>query len=264
MMANLIFYFTGTGNSLQIARIVSNKINDCEIISMGSNQGITINRHYDSIGFIYPVYYWGVPKCVKDFISSMTIVNNEKTYVYAVASYGGFKGDGIKILNKLLLDKDITLNYGKTIRLFSNYIISFTIPDDPKKVLDKRKRKLASIIDSIQHKKTNSIGKPNRTVSKFNNNFIETVSQQDKNYNVNSDCIGCGICKEACPVNNIEIVSNKPAFKHHCEQCLACLQFCPKQAINYGDKTRNKRRYTNPDISYQELARQNKVIYDKQ
>ncbi|GHV35018.1 4Fe-4S ferredoxin [Spirochaetia bacterium] len=240
-MANIIFYFTGTGNSLKIARMVSNKIGNCEIFSIGSNQGITINKEYESIGFIYPVYYWGVPKCVKDFISSMTITNNEKTYVYAIASYGGFKGDGIKILNKLMLDNGIKLNYGKTIRLFSNYIINFNVPNDIKKRLDKCDKKLESIIDSIQHKKTNSTGKPNGIVGKFYNKFIETVSQQDKYFNINSDCIGCGVCKEVCPVNNIEIVSNKPEFQHHCEQCLACLQFCPKHAINYNDKTQGKK-----------------------
>jgi ferredoxin len=260
-MANIIFYFTGTGNSLRIAKTVSSKIDNCEIISMASNQGITINKEYNSIGFVYPVYFWGIPNSVKNFISSIAITKNENTYFYAIASYGGFAGNGITLLNELLSEKNIKLNYGKTIRIFSNYIINFAMPDKPKKILDKRERKLIPIIESIKHKKTNSIGKINKTINRFYNKTIGLISNQDKNYNVNGDCIGCGICKEVCPVGNIEIISNKPEFKHNCEQCMACIQYCPKSAINYGNKTQNKRRYTNPEISYQELAQQNKVKY---
>jgi ferredoxin len=262
-MANIIFYFTGTGNSLKIAKMVSDKIGNCAILSTGSNQGISINKEYDSIGFIYPVYFWGVPKSVKDFISSMTITNNEHAYIYAVASCGGFPGDGLKLLNKFLLEKNIKLNYGKIIKIFSNYIINFDAPKDIKGKLAKCDKKLSQIIESIRHKATNSIGKTNGIVGKFYYKFVETVPEQDKNYNVSDDCIGCGICKEVCPVGNINIVNNRPDFKHHCEQCMACIQFCPKAAINYGDKTQSKKRYANPDISHTELSEMNKIKYNE-
>ncbi|MDR2835770.1 MAG: flavodoxin domain-containing protein, partial [Bacteroidales bacterium] len=158
-MANIIFYFTGTGNSLKIAKTVSNKINGCEIIPMGSNKGIVINKEYDSIGFIYPIYYWGIPKTVKDFILDMVIKNNENAYFYAIATYGGFAGNGLKLLNKILLEKNIKLKYGKTFKIFSNYIINFNTPSKFIKILEKSDRKLIPIIESIKNKKTNSVGK---------------------------------------------------------------------------------------------------------
>ncbi|MBC3798652.1 EFR1 family ferrodoxin, partial [Acetobacterium tundrae] len=89
--------------------------------------------------------------------------------------------------------------------------------------------------------------------------LIKFAHNMDKHYNVSDDCIGCGICKKVCPVGNVDLDdNNKPYFKHHCEQCVACIQYCPKKAINYKNKTQNRRRYTYPGIKYTELAEMNK------
>jgi ferredoxin len=256
---NKLFYrfYAKAINSLQDA----DKIANCEIIPMGSNKGVVINKEYDSIGFIYPIYYWGIPKNVKDFVSDMIIKNNENTYFYAIATYGGFAGNGLKLLNKILLEKNIKLQYGKTLRIFSNYIISFTMPGRFIKLLEKSDRRLIPIIESIKNKKMNSIGKINKKFNQFYEKSIDTFKYEDKNYTVDGNCIGCGICKEVCPVNNIEIIANKPEFKHTCEQCMACIQYCPQKAINYKDKTQGKLRYTHPQINYKELSERNKVKY---
>jgi ferredoxin len=36
-------------------------------------------------------------------------------------------------------------------------------------------------------------------------------------------CNGCGICQRICPVDNIAMIDNKPAWLDHCEGCFACL-----------------------------------------
>ncbi len=59
--------------------------------------------------------------------------------------------------------------------------------------------------------------------------------------------------KEICPVNNIEITADKPIWKHNCEQCAACIQYCPKQAIQWRKKTTKRKRYRNPNINVIEL-----------
>jgi ferredoxin len=261
VLKNIIFYFTGTGNSLKIAKAVLNEMGDGEIIPMGANQGITVSRQYDSIGFIYPVYFWAIPKAVRKFIADIKIENNENTYCYAVASYGGLAGNGISLLHKMLLEKNIKLKYGKTLKIFSNYIIHFTMPHNIEKRLIKSDKKLAKIIDAIKNKKTNAIGKPHKAIHNFYEKSIELIASWDEHYTINEKCIGCGICKSVCPVNNIEIKNGKPAFKHNCEQCVACIQYCPQTAINYQNKTWNKKRYTNPAISHTELARMNALKY---
>jgi MinD superfamily P-loop ATPase len=75
----------------------------------------------------------------------------------------------------------------------------------------------------------------------------------DKNFNVSENCTGCGICSKVCPVRNIEMVNNRPNFKHICEQCAACVQLCPSKALNIENKTQSRRRYINPDITITEI-----------
>ncbi|MEN6358816.1 MAG: hypothetical protein ABFD59_01960 [Smithella sp.] len=44
-----------------------------------------------------------------------------------------------------------------------------------------------------------------------------------------------------------------PAWHHRCEQCFACIQWCPEEAIQYGKGTRNKKRCHHPEISLKDM-----------
>lgn len=45
-------------------------------------------------------------------------------------------------------------------------------------------------------------------------------------------CIGCGLCKNDCPVNNIDIKNKKSVIKNQdCLMCGHCVAICPKEAI---------------------------------
>jgi Pyruvate/2-oxoacid:ferredoxin oxidoreductase delta subunit len=43
---------------------------------------------------------------------------------------------------------------------------------------------------------------------------MKVAAAMDKDYIVDASCIGCGICKEVCPVKNIKMVDKKSQFKH--------------------------------------------------
>lgn len=45
-------------------------------------------------------------------------------------------------------------------------------------------------------------------------------------------CIGCGLCKKDCPVNNIAVIEKKAVIKDQdCIKCGHCEAICPKAAI---------------------------------
>ena len=56
-------------------------------------------------------------------------------------------------------------------------------------------------------------------------------------------CIGCGKCMELCPLNNIRLENGKPVWGKNCTHCMACICYCPKEAIEYGKKSKGKPRY---------------------
>jgi flavodoxin len=83
---NRIFYFTGTGNSLQAAKNIAEH-NGEKLISiaseMNSKEGTFEYALKDNevIGFVYPVYSWGPPEMVLDFINKLKL-NNYMEAIY--------------------------------------------------------------------------------------------------------------------------------------------------------------------------------------
>lgn len=76
----------------------------------------------------------------------------------------------------------------------------------------------------------------------------ENTRLWDSEFNANEKCNGCGICSKVCQVHNIQMINQKPSFQHNCQRCMACIQYCPKNAIRYKNKTLNKPHYFHPDF----------------
>ena len=69
-------------------------------------------------------------------------------------------------------------------------------------------------------------------------------------------CTHCGTCSRICPVKNIVMVGEKPEWQHHCELCMACLNLCPAQAIQWTEKTKNRGRYRHPGLKIADMKAQ--------
>ena len=82
---------------------------------------------------------------------------------------------------------------------------------------------------------------------------LRAFAGMDKKFTVGDTCRGCGICERVCQVGNIQMTDGKPNWLHHCEQCLACLQWCPEEAIQVGTKTEGRTRYHHPEIRANDL-----------
>ena len=119
MPKNIIFYFSGTGNSLKSAKDIAAQIGDCDLVLM--NKPYALYGKYERIGFVYPVYCVGLPAAVERFIEALNISENKQSYFFSVCTFGGMSG-GLARIDELLQAGGAKLSYGAGIKCFANYI----------------------------------------------------------------------------------------------------------------------------------------------
>jgi flavodoxin len=147
-MENIVFCFSGTGNSLKVAKTISKELENCAIVSMAKPFSFT--KQYDSIGFVYPVYFWGLPKIVIECIKHINLGNNRNTYFYSVATYGGLAGNAVYQIYELLFTlHGVRLNYGQKLQMFANYVAGYDMSKKGEEIAKKSNKKLVPIINAI-------------------------------------------------------------------------------------------------------------------
>lgn len=242
-----IFCFSSTGNSLYVAKKIAEKIN-AEVVSMSE---VLNSCNDDVIGFVFPVYFWGLPKIVEKYVQALQITN-KNAYIFAIITYGGMVYGVQGILNRLLQQKGVSLQYGRNIKSVENYIPAYKVNDN--EALHANVDKDISITaNEIIARKQTKIEKHTFVNTIVNNFFPGMDGNCDKHFSVASSCTGCGICQKICPVNNVMLKETKSNFLHNCEHCLACIHACPTSSIEWKKSTQNKDRYCNPHINTQEL-----------
>jgi ferredoxin len=259
--SSAVFFFSGTGNSFDAARQISARIGNTPLRSMaGSVPSAAVGGADSVVGFVFPSYYGMLPRAVKRFVESLEILPG--TYCFAVVTMGGpFGKSSIVVLKELLADKNIPLQYGKGIVIAPNYIVKYNPPDGGKvkKIMGKVQRSLERAILDISARK---YGRTN-FIRLTANNLYEDIERLDEAFSVGDSCNRCGLCAKICPVYNIGLSDGSPRWQHHCEQCMACIHWCPKEAIQYGNQTQKRRRYHHPDVTALDLIHNSQAGADK-
>lgn len=232
-MNNIIFYFSGTGNSLRVARIIAQKIKDVNLISMKVDPSEADLSSSQTIGFVCPVYEWDIPKPVKDFIEKLRIP--EKAYVYMVATYVLVHGRCFQTVDKILKQKGAKLSYGKGIKSVGSECIAYEPFPSPEKRVPKADKAAGKAGLEIAARKKRRIPKMSplaRLLYKpLMQPFIDVQQEFDKGFYTNDNCISCKLCKRICPLGNITFENDKPAWNGRCVGCNACVVYCPNKAI---------------------------------
>ncbi len=259
-MKTTIYFFTGTGNSLKIAKDLAEKLGDCQLISIAKAlQQDQIVATSEKVGFIFPLYYWGLPRIVYDFIEKIVLDNTN--YLFAVITKDGdMEGIPLIQIERLLSEKSKPFSAGFFINMPNNNIVDDILNSEKvsQEKLKEAKNQVDRIYKIIEENKILEIEPAKRTksIEKTNKIFRDHVYENDKFFYADDNCTSCGICETVCPVNNIILVDGKPQWQHKCQQCLACINYCPEQSIQYGDKTLEKGRYHHPDITVKDLISQ--------
>jgi ferredoxin len=249
MSKNIIFYFSGTGNSLKVAKDIAAVIQDCELISMGKPH--KLSGTYERIGIVYPVYFAGIPGVVERFVEALDLSENKNSFVFAICTSGNI-GAGMTNISKIIGGKGGKLSYCENIQCFGNYVGLYAMGSDAGNKVKAQSQATKQAIKDIQSLAVKPPFK-NSPLALIHGHFIKSSANKDKGFNVSEACNGCASCSKVCPVENIKMQDGKPIFLHHCEQCMACIQWCPKQAINVKNKTQDRGRYHHPDITLADM-----------
>lgn len=243
----MIFSFSGTGNSYSVGRRVADELG---IGMVDLAAAVRYGRYsYDAggedVGFVFPVYFGGLPSMVREFASKATVSNPGR--VFCIATCGGDSGGVFEMLAEAL-DGRLHLDACYDVRMPDNAIFAFDSPspEEEARILEESEAEVAGILGSIRAGGTGDL----RT-HKGGMDWREVYPKYDEMrstepFVVTDACIECRVCEDICPEQAIRVYHRKPVWdEERCSLCMGCLQICPKQAIEYGDTTAGRRRFFN-------------------
>lgn len=266
MPQHILFYFSGTGNSLKAALTIARKLeedqtSEVRIVCMGPDEPFVFDKPYESVGFVFPCYFGGVPSRVLEYLQMLDIVGQEDAYLYAVVTYGALMGSQtIGQFNNALSKKGLSLAYGSAVKAFSNYVVMYKMSTELTEKTLLLKAELEPVVADILAQRTTEIKQPGLSSKLYRKVSARSdVTEQDSAFVVSDTCTHCAQCMRVCPVNNITMEGDPqhPVWRHRCTQCLACLQLCPAEAIDFGAKTKGRGRYKHPEITVKMLIAYN-------
>ena len=258
-MKTNIYYYTGTGNSLWTARTLAENVGDAEIYSLAENDGSNLTNSAPCIGLVFPVHIWGVPGRVMKFLDASS-AGMHPEYLFAVAVNAGQVANTLVQLRKVLAANGKTLSAGWEITLPSNYI-PWGGPgpqEEQQKRFETAEHKLRSLAEHIKKQESSPVETGplwQRLIFSglaYPMSFPQ-VPKMDQKFKVDEKCNHCEICQKVCPTGNVTLQDGKPIWNRRCEQCFACLQWCPQEAIQYGQKTPQYQRYHHPEIKLKDM-----------
>lgn len=265
-----IYYFSGTGNSLIVAKDLAKGLNGTVIAVNRFRKKQSIHSEAKIVGIVFPIYEFKAPSLIDEFIEKLQI--SDSTYLFAVCTYGIMPLKTMKKFFKTCEASQKTVASAFTVKMPHNGVgYSKISKEKQEKMFADWKKKCTLIIDTVQKKETGTI-ETNNSLYLFVliGLFIRMMPQllgmlkeiivhgwNSLGFVVNDQCNNCGICEKICPVNNITIEMKRPVWSDKCIMCFACLHWCPKEAINAGKITENTERYHHPDVNINEIIHQN-------
>ncbi len=260
-MNKVIYYFSATGNSLVVARDLSAALGGSDIVAITKALRQEQDNSYDVIGIVFPVYMFGLPLIVCKFLESIKVKSG--AYVFSVATLGGMPGRAHSLLKEILSRRGIKLKAGFSVRMPGNYTPLYGAISKEKQDEEfaKEKDRVKEIALYVSSAKEGAIEEkpflPNFLIYKLlYKGGSRMIPFSDKDFWFTDVCTKCGLCQMVCPVKNIRLEDGHPVWMHHCQHCMACLQWCPVEAIQYKKTTIGRKRYRHPGVSAEDIAQQ--------
>lgn len=249
----MIIVFSGTGNSLFVAKELRKHLGD-EIVTLPTSEKLTVKD--ERVIWVFPVYSWGVPPVVKRWISKLQIAYGHKYRHFAVMTCGDDCGLADGMWRSALARRAWIGLSAYSVTMPNTYVLMKGFDVDPIDVAEaKVKAAVPRCADIARRIKAQCEQFP------FEAQYIENdivrgrfawiktkiiypwfvrFAMSPEPFYATDDCISCAVCAKNCPLKNITMHEGKPAWGKDCALCLRCYHICPRHAVAYSTATIGK------------------------
>ena len=244
----MVLYFTGTGNSRYLARRIAEglemplyDLNAC--IKAGDTA--PVQTGWDVV-LVTPTYAWRIPRVVSEWLGKTALTGAER--IWFVMDCGSEIGNAAGYNRQLAAQKQLQYMGTAQIIMPENYIAMFNAPpkEQAKSIVEQAEPELQKVLTQLRAGQEFPPPRENlydRFMSGPVNPVFYRFLVKAEAFQATEACIGCGKCVELCPLSNIHLENGKPVWGKNCTHCMACICYCPKEAIEYGKKSKGKPQY---------------------
>ena len=244
----MVLYYSGTGNSKFIAKCIASALEtDClnlnERIKAEDTSSVQTE---ENVILVTPTYAWRIPHIVSGWLGKVELVGAKR--IWFVMDCGSEIGNAAKYNRQLAAQKQLQYMGTAQIIMPENYIAMFNAPrkEQARSIVEQTEPALQKVLTQLRAGQ--EFPPPRETLydrlmsGPVNPVFYRFFVKADA-FRATDACIGCGKCVELCPLSNIHLENGKPVWGKNCTHCMACICYCPKEAIEYGKKSKGKPRY---------------------
>jgi len=250
----VVYYFSGTGNSKNVAlwlsKVAEEKNISCELINIALIDRLSVSSPDPEalIAFVSPIHGFNYPPVMLHFLmrfpkgkNRILLMNTRAGMLIGKWITPGLSGIAFYLAALILRLKGFSIQAMYPVDLPSNWIsLHPGLNDSTVKYLHERnKEKVTAFARKALSGKSNFRGLydivqdlivlPVSIGYYFIGRFFLA-----KTFYASSDCNHCDLCIEGCPVKAIIKVDNRPFWTFRCESCMKCMGNCPKRAIETG------------------------------
>ena len=250
-----VYYFSGTGNTAWVVRRLAEhltELGDAVVVTSCENlAAVDVDpTACDVMGIAFPVHASFAPSLVRDFVAELPPAVGKPLFAVTTAGYAAgdtawyaakplhAKGYEPFVLTNVLVANNLRLPVLSPLPIPSSEEMAGKLERASKKIA-----RLAGWIHRREHHVEGAglFGRLMGVSQRLSVELFEALAF--KGFFADETCTRCGWCVNHCPVHNIKMTDSGVEFLGRCMLCMRCYSFCPSQAIQSTEKTKDTERY---------------------